>query len=218
MTQGVIFAPGEGHTPVSLFDKYTETLSFIKIYGGKLIQKPKNLTYQNWIKSEIMRSDRRCANIIKLLFSALKLRVSKLTAKSLKLVDNSGFVHKRSKSKIIRFMNFNKEIDHEEFVKENVMLFLPWRDEMKMMTSANELFVNNKKLIYEKRSEFVYDEDFETILNEAKTQMQETTNEEGYTPNNLEVFNDSSHEGDIAIDLTNQKIINETPKKEKDLC
>ncbi|CAD6218936.1 GSCOCG00011490001-RA-CDS [Cotesia congregata] len=59
MTQAIIFAPGEGEKPVSLFDKFTEALSFIKIYGGKLIQKPKNISYQNWIKSEIMRSDRK---------------------------------------------------------------------------------------------------------------------------------------------------------------
>ncbi|CAG5071596.1 Protein of unknown function [Cotesia congregata] len=73
MTQAIVFAPGEGQSPVSLFDEYAEALSFIKIYGGKLVKKPQHLTYQNWIKSEIMRSDRRCATILKLFFSALKL-------------------------------------------------------------------------------------------------------------------------------------------------
>lgn len=80
MTQAIVFAPGEGQSPVSLFDDYTEALSFIRIYGSKLIKKPEHITYQNWMKSEIMRSDRRCATILKLFFSALKLRMSKISS------------------------------------------------------------------------------------------------------------------------------------------
>ncbi|CAG5093221.1 Protein of unknown function [Cotesia congregata] len=198
MTQAIVFAPGEGQLPVSLFDKYTEALSFLKIYGGKLIKKPEHITYQNWIKSEIMRSDRRCATIIKLFFSALKLRTSKIASKyheknkicsdeeddnddlidnsvSLKLIDNSGFVRKRKKSKIIRFINYNEQVDKDNFIRENVI-----------------------------RSEYVYNENIENILHEAIQKIIEFDNEneaEKNIPRNLEVFDDPTHEGDIAIDM-----------------
>ncbi|CAG5071966.1 Protein of unknown function [Cotesia congregata] len=141
MTQAIVFAPGEGQLPVSLFDKYTEALSFLKIYGGKLIKKPEHITYQNWIKSEIMRSDRRCATIIKLFFSALKLRTSKIA---------SSFVRKRKKSKIIRFINYNEQIDKDNFIRENVMLFVPWlfddpTHEGDIAIDMNENGAKNKK-------------------------------------------------------------------------
>ncbi|CAG5100633.1 Protein of unknown function [Cotesia congregata] len=52
--------------------------------------------------------------------------------------------------------------------------------------------------------EYVYNENIESILKEATQKMNESndeneTNEQ--TPKNLEVFNDPSHEGDIAIDM-----------------
>ncbi|CAD6234316.1 GSCOCG00012386001-RA-CDS, partial [Cotesia congregata] len=42
---------------------------------------------------------------------------------SLKLIDNSGFVRKRKKSKIIRFINYNEQIDKDNFIRENVIIF-----------------------------------------------------------------------------------------------
>ncbi|GBO39668.1 hypothetical protein AVEN_76389-1 [Araneus ventricosus] len=57
-----------------------EARSFVRIYGGELIKQPEIMSYQDWIKSEIMRDDRRCANIAKLFFSELKLRNSKVSS------------------------------------------------------------------------------------------------------------------------------------------
>lgn len=124
--------------------------------------------------------------------------------RSLKLIDNSGFIRKRNKSKIIRFVNYNEQTGNEKFVRENVMLFVPWRDENVVITSASELFSQHQNLIKKTRSEYVHNENIETILNEAKTRIYESdddSNTEKRIPRSLEVFNDPSQKGDIAIDM-----------------
>ena len=80
LTTAIVFAPGEGRRPESLFAQYIEAQCFVKIYCGELKQKPTGMTLQNWIKSRIMRDDRRYATIAKLFFSALKLRTEKVTS------------------------------------------------------------------------------------------------------------------------------------------
>ncbi|GBM78088.1 hypothetical protein AVEN_132227-1 [Araneus ventricosus] len=50
------------------------------------------MSYQDWVKSKIMRDDRRCAKIADLFFSALKLRNSKLSS-------SISFCLRKSKSK-----------------------------------------------------------------------------------------------------------------------
>lgn len=45
------------------------------------------------------------------------------------LLDESGTVQKRTISKIIRFRHYGKEQDHKNYYREQLMLFLPWRDE-----------------------------------------------------------------------------------------
>ncbi|CAG5102882.1 Protein of unknown function [Cotesia congregata] len=198
MTQAIVFAPGEGQMPVSLFDLYAEALSFIKIYGGKLMKKPEHLTDEESDDDFIDNSP------------------------SMKLTDNSGFVRRRKKSKIIRFINYNKDADKENFIRENVMLFVPWRNENILIMSASELFSANYNLIKERRSEYVYNENIESILKEATHKANESDNENDistFTPKNLEVVNDPSQTGDIAIDMKINIDENSTSTcNNKDLC
>ena len=53
LVSAIVFAPGEGRKPVSLFDRYTDAMSFVKIYRGELITKPDDISYQDWLKSEL---------------------------------------------------------------------------------------------------------------------------------------------------------------------
>ncbi|XP_044578906.1 uncharacterized protein LOC123261377 [Cotesia glomerata] len=123
---------------------------------------------------------------------------------SLKLIDNSGFVRKRRKSKVLRFINYDEQTDIENFTRENVMLFIPWRNENILITSTSSLFLKNQNLIKERRSEYVYNKNIENLLKEATQKMIEFDNEDktdGNTPKNLEVFDDPTREGDISIDM-----------------
>lgn len=57
---GYVFAPGENNTPLSiLFDKYADSLTFVKIYAGTIRRIPKHLSYQRVCQSELIRYDRR---------------------------------------------------------------------------------------------------------------------------------------------------------------
>lgn len=47
----LVFAPGEKNKPLGIFiDKFAECKTFITLFGGKLVDVPKGLTYQSWCK------------------------------------------------------------------------------------------------------------------------------------------------------------------------
>ncbi len=45
------------------------------------------------------------------------------------LLDNSGFMRKRTSRKVIRFRNYSRKVDPFNHWREQLMLFVPWRDE-----------------------------------------------------------------------------------------
>ena len=76
-------APGETSYPVNyLFDKHVEELSFIKLFGGKIMRiNNQDITFGGKCKSFFRRYDRRCANNIQYLFFMYrKLMATKLQA------------------------------------------------------------------------------------------------------------------------------------------
>jgi len=69
------FAPAEGNKPISVFvDKYSEELSFPNIFWGnpRPDTHPVKVHYSDIVKSELRRSDRRCATCIDNIFYMLK--------------------------------------------------------------------------------------------------------------------------------------------------
>ena len=57
MDKTIVFAPGEKNSPLGLFvDEFAECKTFINLFGGKLIDCPKGMSYQNWwLRSQICR-------------------------------------------------------------------------------------------------------------------------------------------------------------------
>jgi len=73
LKQGLVFAPGEGVCPLSLLtDDHVEELSFPCIYAGHKRELPTFLTYNDIVKSELRRNDRRAVKIPKIFFSLRK--------------------------------------------------------------------------------------------------------------------------------------------------
>ena len=69
LKEAIPFAPGEGHTPKSLLaDDNVEELSFPAIHCGQKRQFKIKLSYNDIVKSEIRRYDRRCCDPVKLFF------------------------------------------------------------------------------------------------------------------------------------------------------
>ncbi|OXA54149.1 ATP-dependent DNA helicase PIF1 [Folsomia candida] len=76
------------------------------------------------------------------------------------LSDNSGSITKRSTPRIIRYRRFGLYQDPENFYREQIMLYVPWRDENKDVLDIDHFCVyqNRFDLISQKRK--VYDPSF----------------------------------------------------------
>ena len=55
----------------------------------------------------------------------------------LQLIDGSRLLSKRIQRKIIRFRHYGKELDPDNYYREQLMLFYPWRNEEEELLSIN---------------------------------------------------------------------------------
>jgi len=76
--------------------------------------------------------------------------------KYLELLNNDGFIRKRTISKIIRYRRFNRLTEQDEWFREQIMLFFPYRDEDTDILNKNfENFYHiHIKTIEENKKEF----------------------------------------------------------------
>ena len=73
-----------------------------------------------------------------------------------KLRKNMGYVELRDKLKIIRYRGFSVEKEPNDYYREQVMLFMPWKDETKEVEVQDtfEVFKNNSIVIAKNRRMF----------------------------------------------------------------
>ena len=64
-------------------------------------------------------------------------------ADRLTLLDGSGTVHKRGpeKRKVIRFRHYGMQMDPNNYARERLMLFIPWREEQRELIDINPIEV-----------------------------------------------------------------------------
>ena len=95
LKEAIPFAPGEGHTPMSLLaDDNVEELSFPAIHCGQKRQLKIRHSYNDIVKSEIRRYDRRCCDPVKLFFMFRKIEMLSLHSAIqiyLKMAQNQTF-------------------------------------------------------------------------------------------------------------------------------
>ena len=105
LKQEFVFAPGEGKKPLSLInDRYVEELSFPTIYCGQKFEPTVKLSYNDRIKSELRRYDRRCCKIPNIFF---KLRKKEAIAM------NSAIQIYLRKTTFSSDLNANKALDKQ---------------------------------------------------------------------------------------------------------
>ena len=89
-----------------------------------------------------------------------------------KMKNGNGWIKKRMKKKVLRFRNFKLHQDPENYYREQLMLFVPWSNEEEELIYINheQTFELHKKLIRQKRSEYVHREadEFENACEEQK--------------------------------------------------
>lgn len=117
---------------------------------------------------------------------------------------DGGVLKKRSNQKILRYVRFNEDLDAENYYRELIMLFHPWRNETKDIPSCLQLLkelydqfqiqIEQKRKLYESNRKLV--EAVENLNGETIDAFDESMNT-GFRPENLH-----SEERDRAIGPT----------------
>lgn len=77
------------------------------------------------------------------------------------LKDKSGFLKKRTIPRVIRFRRFNILQDPENYFREMIMLYMPWREESEDLVDCESKYNRNLQLIQKNRKEFnAFDDEF----------------------------------------------------------
>jgi len=111
------------------------------------------------------------------------------------LLDGSGFIKKRTKNRIIRFCNYGKLTDPQNYYRENVMLYFPWRDEKEDIINADcqEKYLKNLIAIENVRKAF----DKKIVLPEPELGNNEKTEKKGdkyFVDEEFEIFQQCNSE------------------------
>lgn len=99
-----------------------------------------------------------------------------------KLIGKEKFLHKRRKRKIIRYVKFNLEKNADDFNRERIMLFHPWRNEKKDLLDVNckEIYDKNYEDIHRLWKQFnkINEDDLtEEIINDVQEESDGRTND-----------------------------------------
>lgn len=142
------------------------------------------------------------------------------TPTNIKLNHNKGYLHKRNKMKVIRYRRYNQDIDATNFYRENVMLFMPFRNEENDILRKDSSETYNKYLyvIAENRKKFNQYEDELDQLNEIAMQDERNNNSNELDPE-FKVYGVQDIDHDLSLDfpgLLNGPINN--IRKETVLC
>lgn len=103
-----------------------------------------------------------------------------------KLLDGSGYVRKRKHSKIIRFRSYGIKSDPTNFWREQLMLFVPWRNEQRDLLDidSRKFGCLNIEIIEENSKPFYYDRkiteaDIRDSFADADNEVYEDSNDPG---------------------------------------
>lgn len=128
--------------------------------------------------------------------------------RSYKLIDGSGFVTRRKRRKIIRFRHF-PENDEDNYCREQLMLFIPWRnEEMELIDcDVKDTYLRKKDMIIDNSAPYYYSRDIDEgvlaqYISEIEEQTENETNEE-YVQNDMEVEDDLAYAESI---LTGKRV------------
>ncbi|KAK3921374.1 ATP-dependent DNA helicase [Frankliniella fusca] len=94
------------------------------------------------------------------------------TKHSLKLKRNKGYITKRTKPRVIRYRNYHYELEPDNYLREHLMLYHPWKNESKdiLQQDIEKLFKEHKDSIQKVKSLFnsLQDEVMALALEEAE--------------------------------------------------
>lgn len=114
-----------------------------------------------------------------------------------------GYIFKRNKMKVIRYRRYFKEHDEQNFYREQLMLFLPWRNEDKEINEVNfEMkYLENIKMIRENFMKYnAFASDLDT-LNSIQLNEEVLSNQNLELDPEYQAYAMIEVENDLSIDL-----------------
>lgn len=112
--------------------------------------------FQEGLIEHYMKRPRSLQNLTLSEFAADYRFSSKNGKNSIALKNNSGYIFKRRNSRVIRYRNYYYEEDPENYIREHLMLFLPWRNEEAniLQQDMEKLFNDNEAHILSIKRKF----------------------------------------------------------------
>ncbi len=135
-------------------------------------------------------------------------------SKIYRLKNNDGFIKERKLNRIIRFVNYNIEQDEDNFFREQVMLFLPWRNEQLDILSIDykKKYFLQKQIISAISCQYFHDN---IDINEIFNKLQEEVNISDNLSDNLDVLEIETEENPynvLNLSTDNVDLFDNVPK------
>ncbi len=99
-------------------------------------------------------------------------------------MDDSGYIKKRRKSKVIRFVHYGKQLDPQNYCREQLLLFVPWKDEDEFSGDTIQIAEQNMHTIMDNSKPFYFSREIdentlaELLEEQRNLEEEETRNEE----------------------------------------
>lgn len=127
--------------------------------------------------------------------------------KILQLKDKSGYMCERRRNKVIRFRRYNEAEDKVNYMRENLMLFVPYRIEPTLEDNIEMLFEQHKDLIRDNRSKYCkYDATFDNINIEIE-ELENDESEESMKAVQFAIFELENEQSTIEMEMNIPKTI-----------
>ena len=110
-------------------------------------------------------------------FAADYTFTSKSGKNTIKLLNNAGYIRKRLRPRTIRFRNYHFELDPDNYIREHLMLYHPWRNETRDLINSNNalIFKIHQRSIKQIKKKFnaFSDKTIDTALSEASERSED---------------------------------------------
>lgn len=119
--------------------------------------------------------------------------------------ENSGFVKERNIRRIIRYRNYKQLEDEQNFFREHLMLYVPWRTEPSLQDTTLQLqFLEHQNTIITNRSHYCkYELQIHDL--EMENNIDSENDEESVPSNKFKIYELENTEADIGLDLPENK-------------
>jgi len=119
------------------------------------------------------------------------------------LKDGSGYVIARRNRKIIRYQRYSANNDEYNYYREQLMLFVPWRNELSLQDDVKKLYEESfKKISIGRKKKYCkFERDFENEENDIESLSGSDSEDKGRCIADFAIFDLNNSEADISTEV-----------------